>query len=475
MSPPRVRFAPSPTGYLHIGGVRTALFNWLYARHLGGTFVLRIEDTDQGRSTPESLKAILDGLRWVGLDWDEGPDKGGKFGPYFQMQRMKRYHEASEQLIAAGKAFRCYCKKEELDVLRKQAEKEKRTFLYPGTCRNRTDAPSGPHVVRLRKPDGERQVGFTDLVLGEISKPLSDLDDVVLLRTDGIPLYNFGCVLDDHDMEISVVGRGQEHVNSTFPQLLLYEAFGWTPPQFAHFPLILASSKEKLSKRKHPEADVMLHKQVGILPEALLNFVVRLGWSHGDDEVISKQQMIEWFDFSHVGRTSGVWNPEKLQWLNQQYFKTLPPSKVAAELAPYVVAAGATEAVADAKLEKIVTVLRDRAKTLTEMAASAKYFYGHGVTLDPAAVTKHFTPEGKKALAATCAQLGALTAWSAAPIDAVVKAVAETEGLGMGKVAQPLRVAVTGGAVSPGIGDTLEIIGRDETLFRINRSLGATP
>jgi len=287
---PRLRFAPSPTGYLHIGGARTALFNWLYARRHGGTFILRLEDTDQARSTPESVKAILDGLTWLGMDWDEGPGVGGDHGPYTQTERLHLYREYADKLIADGKAYRCYCTRQELDARRSEFEKQKRQYKYEGTCRDRKDVPDGPAVVRFRMPDGEGQASFVDRVLGKITKEWSDLDDWVMLRADGIPLYNYGCVLDDHLMDITLVGRGQEHVNSTFPQLMLYRALGWEPPEFAHFPLILGQDREKLSKRKHPEADVMVHARNGILPEALNNFVVRLGWSHGDDEVITRRR-----------------------------------------------------------------------------------------------------------------------------------------------------------------------------------------
>jgi glutamyl-tRNA synthetase len=468
---PRLRFAPSPTGYLHIGGARTALFNWLYARRYGGVFVLRVEDTDQERSTPESVKAILDGLEWLGIDWDEGPDKGGPYGPYFQTQRLDSYKRVAEELIAKRRAFRCYCTREEIAVRREAAQKEKREYKYEGTCRDLKNPPEGrTSVVRFRMPDGEGIVSFDDRVIGKITKTYSDLDDWVMLRADGIPLYNFGCVVDDHEMEITLVGRGQEHINSTFPQLMLYEALGWQPPEFAHFPLILGPDREKLSKRKHPEADVMVHAKNGILPEALLNFVVRLGWSHGDDEVISREQMIEWFDFDHVGRTSGVWNPEKLTWVNQQYFKTLEPSLVAARLVRFLEKKGFTVD-GDPRLEKLVGLLGARAKTLSEMAEMAAYFFSSGVTLDEKAAAKHLTADSRTLIEQSREQLASLSAWATQEIDNVVKAVSEKNSVGMGKVAQPLRVAVTGGTTSPGIGETLELVGRDETLRRLDAAL----
>jgi glutamyl-tRNA synthetase len=461
---PRLRFAPSPTGYLHIGGARTALFNWLYARRNGGTFVLRIEDTDLERSTPESVKAILDGLKWLGIDWDEGPEKGGPYPPYFQTQRLGSYKKYADQLLAQGKAYRCYCTKEELDARRAAGGVG---WKYDGRCRDRKDTPDLPAVIRFKMPHGDGQYSFEDHVLGRITKTWDDLDDFVMMRADGIPLYNFGCVVDDHEMEMTLVGRGQEHVNSTFPQLALYDALGWTPPTFAHFPLILGPDREKLSKRKHPEADVMLHKKNGILPEALLNFVIRLGWGHGDDEYIPVQQMKEWFGFENVGRTSGVWNPEKLTWLNQQYLKKLPIEDVAVRVAPHVPGVEPD----DAKLRKLVGAFRERAKTLVEMGEKIAPYFQKGVKLDPEAAAKHLSGDGKGVLAKAREMLVGHSAWNAAAIDDAVKKLAETTGLKMGAIAQPLRVAVTGSTTSPGIGETLELLGRDEALERIATAL----
>ena len=464
-SPPRVRFAPSPTGYLHIGGARTAHFNWLYARRHGGTFILRIEDTDRERSTTESVNAILDGLKWLGLNWDEGP--------IFQTDRLPLYRQYAEQLIADKKAYRCWCTKEELEERRRIFERQKRPYKYEGTCRERTSPPPGrtTFVVRFRMPEGDRTVSFKDEVLGQISKQTSDLDDWVMLRGDGIPLYNFGCVIDDHTMEITLVGRGQEHVNSTFPQLMLYEALGWTPPQFAHFPLILGPDREKLSKRRHPEADVMIHRRNGILPEALLNFVVRLGWSHGNEEIIPLEKQIEWFDFAQVGRTSGVWNPDKLMWLNQSYLKLLPEAVISSRLIPFLEERGVKVVADDPRLLKIVLALRERSKTLVEMAELARFFFGRGVAIDEKAAAKHLTPESRSLLAQVRDRLASSPQWDAPTLDAAIKGVSESAGVGMGKVAQPVRVAVTGGTVSPGIGETLELIGREETLRRMEEAL----
>ncbi|MBX5484931.1 MAG: glutamate--tRNA ligase [Myxococcaceae bacterium] len=462
---------------MHIGGARTALFNWLYARRYGGAFILRIEDTDQKRSTEASLQAILDALNWLKIDWDEGPQKGGPYGPYFQTQRLERYAEVAEQLIAEGKAFRCYCTPEELEPLRKQAEKEKRAFKYPGTCRELKAPPPGKtrSVVRFKLQSTEGTIRFKDRVLGEIAKPMSDMDDWVMLRGDGIPLYSYGCVLDDHDMAITLVARGQEHVNSTFPQLLLYQALGWEPPEFAHLPLILAPNGEKLSKRKHADADVMNHKHAGILPEALLNYVVRLGWSHGNDEVIPVEKMIEWFDFDAVGATSGKWDHEKLLWLNQQYLMSMPVETITDRWLPYLEEKSpGAPARPRAQIEGVVRLLRPRSRTLVEMAETARYFFSDGVTIDEKAFAKVLTPEARPLLSAAREQLAQAT-WSTQALDAVVKQVAESAGVGMGKVAQPIRVAVTGGTTSPGIGETLELIGRDESLRRIDAALAKMP
>jgi glutamyl-tRNA synthetase len=469
-TPPRVRFAPSPTGYLHIGGARTALFNWLEARRNHGRFILRIEDTDRERSTTESVNAILDGLRWLGLEWDEGPEVGGPYAPYFQTERLATYRAAADRLIAEKKAYPCYCTKEELEERRQVFERQKRPYKYEGTCRNRTEpVPGRTAVVRFRMPDADETVTFEDRVIGKISKQSSDLDDFVMLRADGIPLYNFGAVVDDRGMEVTLVIRGQEHINSTFPQILVYRALGWEPPAFAHLPLILGPDREKLSKRRHPEADVMLHKRNGILPEALLNFIVRLGWSHGNAEIISREQMIEWFSFDHVGSTSGVWNPEKLLWLNQHYLKTLPESDVARRLVPFLAERGANPA-GDARLPRVVVALRERSKTLVEMAELARPFFVPP-QMDPKAVAKHLDEPGKALLRKGREALAGVSGWTASAIDPVLKALAESAGVGMGKVAQPIRVAITGSTVSPPIGETLELLGKDEALARIDAAL----
>lgn len=490
---PRVRFAPSPTGYLHIGGARTALFNWLFARRHGGTFVLRIEDTDQERSTAASLQAILDSLSWLGIDWDEGPGKAGAFGPYSQMEKLTRYREVADALIAQGFAYRDYTTEQEVAKLRADfaltkglGEKDdlrRAGFKYqspwrddPAEIRARLGAQydeltRGPFVVRFRMQHTGERIAFDDLVKGVCEKPDEDLDDFVLLRSDGVPLYNLGCVVDDHDMQITHVARGQEHVNSTYPQLLLYRALGWTPPRFAHFPLIMGKDGEKLSKRRHPEADVMCHQGNGVLPHALINFIARLGWSHGNDETFTRAQLIELFDFEHVGKANGVWNPDKLIALNQHWLKASEPREIAQALAPFLRAAGVAEVAIDGRLERAVKAFAPRAKTLVDMAQLIKPYYLPGVAIDPAAAQKHLDATGKALLAKARARLELVTQWTQPQLDPIVDQVAGETGAKKGAIAQPIRVAVTGGTTSPGIGDTLELLGRDESLARIDAAL----
>jgi glutamyl-tRNA synthetase len=478
---PRVRFAPSPTGYLHIGGARTALFNWLYARRLGGTFVLRIEDTDQERSTPESVQAILTGLTWLGIDWDEGPGKEGPYGPYFQMKKLERYTAIAEQLIAEGHAYRDYTTEAETAKLRSEfaaakglSEKDdlrKAGFKYSSPYRDQPAKLDRPHVVRFKQKQSGERIAFDDLVLGRLEKPDEDFDDFVLLRSDGIPLYNFSCVIDDHDMHITHVARGHEHINSTFPQLMVYRALGWTPPAFAHIPLIMGASGEKLSKRKHPEADVMAHKKNGVLPHALLNFIARIGWSHGNDETFTRAQLIELFDFAHVGHSNGVWNPEKLTSLNQHWIKNSEPRALAEQVLPFLQEAGVPDAVVDARLERAVKAFSTRAKTLVEMAASIKPYYMTGVAIDGGAAAKHLGAEGKEMLKKARVLLEQITEWTQPNLDPIVDVIAAETGAKKGLIAQPLRVAVTGNTTSPGIGDTLELLGRAETLHRIDAAL----
>jgi glutamyl-tRNA synthetase len=468
MTAPRVRFAPSPTGYLHIGGARTALFNWLWARRQKGAFILRIEDTDRERSTRESEQAIFDAMRWLGLDWDEGPHVGGPHEPYFQTERLATYDKHAEALIAKGHAYRCDCSKELLDGLRAQAAKEKRAFRYPGTCRDKKLPKGTPgSVVRFRMPD-EGSTTFDDLVKGPITTPHKEMQDEVILRADGMPLYNFGAVVDDLEMGITLVARGDDHVVNTPRQILMYQALGYPVPTFAHLPMILGSDKQRLSKR-HGAVSVLQYRDEGYLPGALINYLVRLGWSHGDQEVFTRQELIEEFDWGHVGATAGVFNPEKLLWLNQQWIKATPPAELAKHVAPLLAKRGIK---ADAeKLARVLPPIVERAKTLVEMADQAATFFQHGVTFDEAAAKKNLTADTKPLLAEARALVAARIDEGPQALEQAFRDLAAQKGLGLGKLAQPVRVAVTGTTVSPPLFETLVLLGRDESLARLDAAL----
>jgi glutamyl-tRNA synthetase len=467
MDKPRVRFAPSPTGYLHIGGARTALFNWLYARRLGGTFILRIEDTDQGRSTKEAEAAIFEGLRWLGLDWDEGPQVGGPHGPYFQMERLDLYESYAEKLVREGKAYACYCTREELDAGRKKAEAEKRQYRYPGTCRDKPYDRSKPHVVRFRVPE-HGATGWDDLVKGHISTPHDTLQDEVILRSDRVPLYNFGAVVDDVTMQVNLVGRGDDHVNNTARQILMYRALGYPVPAFAHFPMILGADKTRLSKR-HGATNVMAYRDQGFLPQAVVNYLVRLGWSHGDQEIFSLDELVKLFDLKDVGNTAGVFNPDKMAWVNHEWLKKLSDEELAKRALPHFQAAG-LPAQEDAKLRHVCAVARERVATLAEYAAQFRYFY-EPPKLDPKAKDKFLTKDTKPVLEAIRAGVAAMDALETAALEKLFHGEAEKRGVGLGKVAQPVRVALTGGTASPGMYDVVQILGKDETLGRLDEAL----
>jgi len=467
MDKPRVRFAPSPTGYLHIGGARTALFNWLWARRTGGTFVLRIEDTDQERSTKAAEEAIFDALRWLGLDWDEGPGVGGPHGPYFQMERLDVYEAQAERLVREGKAYACYCTREELEEGRKKAEAEKRQYRYPGTCRDKPFDKSRRHVIRLRVPE----TGWTswdDLVKGHISTPHDTLQDEVILRSDRVPLYNFGAVVDDVTMEINLVARGDDHVNNTARQILMYRALGYPVPAFAHLPMILGADKTRLSKR-HGATSVTQYRDMGFLPEAVVNYLVRLGWSHGDQEIFTREELVRHFDFKDVGATAGVFNPDKMAWVNHEWLKPLSADELARRALPYFRAAG-LPAEDDAKLRHVCAVARDRARTFGEYVAQFRYFY-EPIKLDPKAKEKFLTRDARPLLEEIRAGIAALSSLETEPLEKLFHGAAEKRGLGLGKVAQPVRVALTGGTASPGMYDVVQILGREETLKRLDEAI----
>ena len=457
------RFAPSPTGMLHIGGVRTALFSWLQARRMGGKFILRVEDTDRERSTDEAVRVILEGMHWLGLDPDEGP--------YFQTQRFDRYREVIEQLLATGKAYRCYCTKEELEQLRADQMARKEKPRYDGRWRDRTDSREGvAPVIRFKNPlDGE--VVVEDQVHGRVVFQNSELDDLIIARGDGTPTYNFCVVVDDMDMGVTHVIRGDDHLNNTPRQINMFQALGAKIPVFAHVPMILGADGAKLSKR-HGAVSVLQYEEDGFLPDALLNYLVRLGWSHGDQEIFTREEMIAAFGIADVNKAASAFNPEKLLWLNQQHLMRSDPKKIIPYLKPHLARLG-IECADDALLERIVIAQRERVKTLKEMAENSRYFFGETVTLDEKSAAKHLTADAKTLLQEFAAELQSISPWEAPQLHEALKAFAEKRGLGLGKIAQPLRVAVTGSTISPPIDMTLEMIGRERTLARLAAAIAA--
>jgi glutamyl-tRNA synthetase len=458
----RTRFAPSPTGYLHIGGARTALFSWLYARKHGGTFILRIEDTDLERSTAESVDAILQGMTWLGLEYDEGP--------FFQTHRFPRYREVIDRMLKEGTAYHCYCSKERLETLRNEQMARKEKPRYDGQCRNGVANPPKdiPPVVRFRNP-ADGSVVVEDLVRGRVTFQNTELDDLIIARSDGTPTYNFTVVVDDHDMQITHVIRGDDHLNNTPRQINMLKALGAAPPVYAHVPMILGADGARLSKR-HGAVSVMQYRDEGFLPEALLNYLVRLGWSNGDQEIFSIDEMIRLFDATAVHSSAAAFNPEKLTWLNQHYIKTSDPRHVAHHLAFHLGRLGIDPSQGP-DLVEVVKVQQERARTLAEMAANSAFFYRDIETYDSRDTQVHLKPEALAPLSALREQLAGLTQWTAEAIHAAVNGVAAAHGLKLGKIAQPLRVAVAGRAVSPPIDATLALLGRERTLTRLDRAL----
>ena len=456
----RTRFAPSPTGYLHIGGARTALFSWAYARRHGGKFILRVEDTDLERSTAQSTQAILDGMAWLGLDYDEGP--------FYQMQRLARYHEVAEQLLNSDQAYFCYASREELDVMREQQRAAGLKPRYDGHWRDSKQTPPEgvKPVVRLKNPQ-DGAVTFNDLVKGQITVANSELDDLVLLRADGVPTYNFGVMIDDLDMNITHVIRGDDHVNNTPRQINILRALGAPLPQYAHVPMILGPDGERLSKR-HGAVSVLQYRDDGYLPEALVNYLARLGWSHGDEEVFSREQLVEWFDLASINCSPAKFNPEKLQWLNQQYLKTADDAHLAKLATPFLEADGCNPAVGP-DLSRVANLLKERVGTVAELADAAVYFYRF---LEPSEALKamHFTAEAKTALVDLMERL-TFAGWDSHAINDAIKATATAHGMKLPKVAMPLRVMVTGEAQTPSINVVLELLGREETLRRMDQRL----
>ena len=458
----RTRFAPSPTGYLHIGGARTALFSWLYARKHGGQFVLRIEDTDLERSTPESVNAILEGMTWLGLDYDEGP--------FYQTHRFDRYAEVIQLLMEQGRAYKCYCSRERLDDLRAEQMKQKVKPRYDGCCRDLTAAPSAdaPYVIRFRNPD-EGNVVVDDLIRGQVTFSNTELDDLIIQRTDGSPTYNLTVVVDDSDMEITHVIRGDDHLNNTPRQINLLQAMGKQPPVYAHVPMILGEDGKRLSKR-HGAVSVLQYREEGYLPEALLNYLVRLGWSHGDRELFSVDEMVELFDLADVNKAASIFNTEKLQWLNQQYIKDCSPEHVARHLSHHLGKLGIDPSEGPDLLE-VATVQHERAKTLTEMADISAFFYQDFDEYDAKAAKKHLKPVALQPLEKVRDALAAQELWVPDTLHQTVIETAESLDLNIGKVAQPVRVAISGRAATPGIDVTLALVGREATLKRLDRAI----
>ena len=456
----KTRFAPSPTGYLHVGGARTALFSWLHARKHGGKFVLRIEDTDLQRSTAESINAILEGMTWLGLEYDEGP--------FYQTERFDRYNEIIQELLDNDHAYRCDCSQERLDALRESQMQRKEKPRYDGHCMSRKIDPESPHVVRFRNP-GAGAITVDDLVRGKVVFHNEELDDLIIRRTDGSPTYNLTVVVDDMDMGITTVIRGDDHLNNTPRQINILRALGNEPPKYAHVPMILGDDGSRLSKR-HGAISVMEYRKQGVLPEALLNYLVRLGWSHGDQEIFPVDDMIELFDIADVNRAASAFNTDKLLWLNQHYIKNDDPARIARLLSPHIGDIGIDPA-GDPPLVDVVIAQQERAQSLVEMAEISAFFYRDYGEFDEKSAKKHLRPVAREPLERMRVALVSIEDWQPESLHQAVVDVAESLELKMGKVAQPLRVAVVGRAASPGIDVTLHLVGRVACLRRIDRAL----
>jgi len=456
----RTRFAPSPTGYLHVGGARTALFSWLYARRHGGTFVLRIEDTDLERSTAESVNAILEGMTWLGLEYDEGP--------FYQTERFEHYEAAIQKLMDDGVAYRCNCSKERIEGLREEAMRRKDKPRYDGHCRHKEVSADEPHVIRFKNPD-HGAVVVDDMVRGKVLFNNDELDDLIIRRTDGSPTYNLTVVVDDLDMNITHVIRGDDHLNNTPRQINILRALGHEPPRYGHVPMILGDDGARLSKR-HGAVSVMQYREDGFLPEALLNYLVRLGWSHGDQEIFSLDELVSLFDIGDVNKAASAFNTEKLAWLNQHYIKADTPLRIAHLLSPHMGKLG-IDPINGPNLVEVAEAQQERAKTLVEMAEISAFFYKDFEQFDEQAAKKNLRPVAREGLEKMREALEALEEWTPGALHQTVADVSEALGLKMGKVAQPLRVAVVGRAASPGIDVTLYLVGREACLRRIDKAL----
>lgn len=475
----RTRYAPSPTGVLHIGNVRSGLFAYLFARHNKGVFILRIDDTDRERSTKESLEEILQSLRWLGVEWDEGPPDPA----YFQSNRFDRYRAGASQLLREGKAYPCYCTAAELEAMRKQAERERRKPGYDGRCRERTppaklaevvlpDKAAGrDYTIRFRSPRTGQTV-VEDLIKGRAVFDNSELDDLIIFRSDGVPTYNFATVLDDADFKITHVVRGDDHLPNTPRQMQIFYALGLEPPVYAHLPMVMGPDGQKLSKR-HGATSVFAYRDLGYFSEALLNYLVRLGWSHGDQEIFSKQEMIEYFDFANCGKSAGIFNAEKLLWLNFHYLKQRSLDQLAREVRPFIEKRGWEIPGDEAWLQKMIATLRERAKTLVELVDFASFYLNEAIEIDPKAAAKFLKPEIAEPLAILAGELEAIGGdFNEIAVQSGFERVLARFNLKLGQLAQPVRVALTGGTVSPGIYEVIAVLGRERTVARLRSAVG---
>lgn len=459
-SPIITRFAPSPTGYLHVGGARTALFNWLLTRQQQGTFILRVEDTDVERSTQASVDAIFEALEWLGLDWDQGP--------FFQSQRREVYQEYLTRLVNNGQAYTCDCTAEEVEAMRQKALASGGKPRYDGRCRDKGLTPAPGRAVRFRCP----QTGTTvleDCIKGAIAFQNAELDDFVIQRSDGMPTYNFAVVVDDHSMGVTTILRGDDHVNNTPKQMLIFKALGGTLPVFGHLPMVLGPDRARLSKR-HGATSVTAWRDMGYLPDALINYLARLGWSHGDQEFFTRQELIERFDLAHVGRSAGIFDAAKLLALNADHIQAAPLAVLARHLLPHLQTAGYTVE-ADSFMEQAIQTLQPRSKTLLEMTEGIRFYFDDPLPIDAAAAVKFLTPATRPVLKLLTEHLTALDTFSESALEAAFKTVMETTGLKLGKVAQPVRVALTGRTVSPGIFEIIAVLGKNRTLTRLQQAI----
>jgi glutamyl-tRNA synthetase len=460
MQPIRTRFAPSPTGYLHVGGARTALFNWLYARHTQGVFLLRIEDTDKNRSTAESVQAIFDGLQWLGIDWDEGP--------FYQSRRLPLYQSMLETLVQNGKAYYCTCTPGQIEAMREKARAEGTKPRYDGTCRHKNLGPQPNAVIRFKGPESGTTV-IDDAVKGPIAFQNSELDDFVLCRSDGMPTYNFVVVVDDNDMQINTIIRGDDHVMNTPKQILLYQALGAELPLFAHVPMVLGDDRTRLSKR-HGATSVTAYRDLGLLPDAFINFLARLGWSFGDQEFFSRQELIEKFTIDRIGKSAGVFDPVKLQALNADHIQSATPQALAPQVLPFLQQKG-WGAENDAYLHRIIPTLQPRSKTLLEMADQARFYYVEAVDFEEKAAKKFLRGAVIDPLRDLRRRLDELDDYNEANLEIVFKGLLEAFDIKLGKIAQPVRVALTGTSVSPGIFEIIAVLGKQRVRQRLDKAI----